>query len=260
MKLHILMAAMATIAVGQMTSVSTTFATTSDINTSIFTTLPTTSTTLSTMTSVPSIPGLSITTGAVNGTATSTGLQVTTSAVIAPNATAPATVPNEYRLRVQTQLGAPKRFYGQYLAAWSISYNNLTADTFLTHNTSEAAKFYLNGTLEQVDLGTTSQEWWLEMTIDVINARWYPVGMHSPHNNWFGTFWVNDTGLQWTPNVTPPPHTGNQAIADTYFAGWMVCDWWHGVPQLFYRLGGYNDTKLPSDCGMVNLVPEPVKR
>lgn len=33
---------------------------------------------------------------------------------------------------------------------------------------------------------------------------------------------INETGLQW--------------IAEESFGGWLACDWWHGSPQLFWRV------------------------
>lgn len=84
-------------------------------------------------------------------------------------------------------------------------------------------------------------------------------------------FSVNSTGLQWN-SVAGSEYTGNQ------FDGWVVCDWWHGkqqfrvntmtndqsltiftgVPQLFFRLAGYN-TPLPKSCADIHLKPEYVE-
>lgn len=37
--------------------------------------------------------------------------------------------------------------------------------------------------------------------------------------------------------------------------GWicLACDWWHGVPQLFWKAA--IDVTLPDSCAMVELVP-----
>ena len=81
--------------------------------------------------------------------------------------------------------------------------------------------------------------------------------MHSPNSYGYGSFWVNGTGLQWTPNTSPPPHNGTLAALDAYFAGWMVCDWWHGVPQLFYKIGGFEKpTVTPVGCADVWLLQD----
>jgi len=63
-------------------------------------------------------------------------------------------------------------------------------------------------------------------------------------------FFLNSTGLQWNSAV------GSELAADS-FNGWVVCDWWHGVPQLFARLKGYN-TALPKSCADIYLKPEGV--
>ena len=36
-----------------------------------------------------------------------------------------------------------------------------------------------------------------------------------------------------------------------------ACDWWHGVPQLFWNYLFYNYS-IPSSCAEVNLIPVPV--
>jgi len=47
---------------------------------------------------------------------------------------------------------------------------------------------------------------------------------------------------------------GSGLVSNTYpWTGWIVCDWSHGVPQLFYRQE--NSTNLPRSCGNVELHP-----
>ena len=38
---------------------------------------------------------------------------------------------------------------------------------------------------------------------------------------------------------------------------YSACDWWHGVPQLFWNYVFYNFSIL-SSCAEVNLIPVPV--
>ncbi len=38
---------------------------------------------------------------------------------------------------------------------------------------------------------------------------------------------------------------------------YSACDWWHGVPQLFWNYLFYNYS-IPSSCAEVNLIPVPV--
>lgn len=35
-----------------------------------------------------------------------------------------------------------------------------------------------------------------------------------------------------------------------------MCEWWHEVPQLFFRNIYYNDTYRPCSCADVWLIPE----
>ncbi len=39
------------------------------------------------------------------------------------------------------------------------------------------------------------------------------------------------------------------------FAGWLVCEWSHGVPQLFWKVSGLKEVR-PASCADVDLVPE----
>lgn len=73
----------------------------------------------------------------------------------------------------------------------------------------------------------------------------------------YGTFFANSTGLQWTSAPTAPPHAANspEASEDAFFGGWRVCDWSHGVPQLFWIVAPYHDP-APLGCGDVRLVQE----
>lgn len=37
---------------------------------------------------------------------------------------------------------------------------------------------------------------------------------------------------------------------------WLACDWWHGVPQIFWYVGEYYDTPITSNCAFVVLKAE----
>lgn len=90
-------------------------------------------------------------------------------------------------------------------------------------------------------------------TADTPYAGWQPVrldagyGGSSSRGDGEG-FFINSTGLQW--NSSP----GGEPDLDA-FGGWVICDWWHGVPQLFFRLS-YYDLPLPFSCADINLLPE----
>ncbi|KMU91301.1 hypothetical protein CIHG_09178 [Coccidioides immitis H538.4] len=45
---------------------------------------------------------------------------------------------------------------------------------------------------------------------------------------------------------------------DDEFRGWLVCDWWHGLPQLFWVPSARNETSYPSSCWMTDLRVENV--
>jgi hypothetical protein len=51
-------------------------------------------------------------------------------------------------------------------------------------------------------------------------------------------FFFNSTGLQWN---------------STSFGGWLACDWWHGVPQLFAQLS-YSYGETPKSCSEVDIL------
>jgi hypothetical protein len=88
---------------------------------------------------------------------------------------------------------------------------------------------------------------------DTAYSGWQPVridagyGGTSPRGMGEG-FFTNSTGLQWSSNagVNPAVDSGG---------GWIICDWWHGVPQLFFRLAFY-DLPLPASCAEIYLRPE----
>jgi hypothetical protein len=110
----------------------------------------------------------------------------------------------------------------------------------------------------------------------VAYAGWQPVridlgyGGSAPGSH---GFFINSTGLQWNSS-------SGSSTASNQFNGWVVCDWWHGesttlrgdlyihdtitdssfsfvtgVPQLFFRLAGFN-TPLPESCADVYLKVE----
>jgi len=63
-----------------------------------------------------------------------------------------------------------------------------------------------------------------------------------------GGYFINATGLQWS---------GTNEDLGGSFGSWLVCDWWHGVTQLFWRNKFYPISADPTPCGCadVNLVP-----
>ncbi|KAL4902762.1 hypothetical protein BDW74DRAFT_157536 [Aspergillus multicolor] len=112
-------------------------------------------------------------------------------------------------------------------------------DAVLTPDVDTASKAYLNGTTVLFDYNTNFP--WGLGPVGVTNyAAWQFVQIN------VGTgqegFSINGTGLQWSEQKG--------------FGGWLVCDWWHNAPQLFY-IYRYYDAKYPASCSEVKLVTEP---
>lgn len=66
----------------------------------------------------------------------------------------------------------------------------------------------------------------------VAYAGWQPVrinlgygGAGSDADIGTNGFFLNETGLQWNGASGSAPETNPAADS---FAGWVVCDWWHG--------------------------------
>lgn len=78
-------------------------------------------------------------------------------------------------------------------------------------------------------------------------AQWVPMEIDAGNKQTIGAYFFNKTGLQFTTS----PETSNT----NGFGGWLVCNWWRGVPQLFMRQAGYNKT-LTSNCADVHLLPQ----
>ncbi|KAK4574880.1 hypothetical protein LTR86_001722 [Recurvomyces mirabilis] len=134
--------------------------------------------------------------------------------------------------------------------------DNYTVKGWLTpasNNTNDTNNYY-----QELDLGTPTYPWTMLLATNVnFYAAWEPVrvfvgsGSNSSEYGVQNGFFINETGLQWTS----APH-GAGGAAD-YFGGWLVCDWWHEVPQLFVRNRYYNSNPpyTPSSCADVDLVP-----
>ncbi|KAI7284826.1 hypothetical protein KC345_g2104 [Hortaea werneckii] len=169
----------------------------------------------------------------------------------------------EYNLQTCLKPGqaGKERFEG----LWLVSYHTgagLGDAAFIEERTAAAAK----GFLEQVN-GTTVENnnhqafnlgnafpWQMIVAPNVnFYADWQPVrinaGMGTSNYGTTNGFYINDTGLQWSssPGTTLPSVNS--------FGGWLVCEWWHGVPQLFFRKIYDNDTPAPCSCADVYLKP-----
>jgi hypothetical protein len=156
------------------------------------------------------------------------------------------------------------------------------SDATFVRNASEAATGFLNATntstpnapnyIQEFDFGTefpwysvqcsnggggtqlTSICRGMYMALsDTAYSGWQPVRIDSGYGGSSSRglgegFFINSTGLQWSSNAGADP-------AIDSFSGWIICDWWHGVPQLFFRLASY-DLPLPASCAEIYLRPE----
>ncbi|KAE8152172.1 hypothetical protein BDV25DRAFT_151450 [Aspergillus avenaceus] len=111
-------------------------------------------------------------------------------------------------------------------------------DAVLTSDVGTASPAFLNGTNVQFDLDTPFP-WGLYMIAQSNYASWEPVEINTGYGS--SDFSVKDGNLQWPE--------------DQGFGGWLVCDWYHNAPQLFYLWKYYKPT-IPSSCSKVQLSVE----
>ncbi|KAF9894814.1 hypothetical protein FE257_004435 [Aspergillus nanangensis] len=107
-------------------------------------------------------------------------------------------------------------------------------DAALTPDIGDARPAFMNGSRIQFTLNSPFL-WNLHPTA-VNYAAWKPVMINIGQGD--DGFFINSSGLQWSWAKG--------------FGGWLVCDWYHNKPQLFY-LDGFREHFLPSTCGPVDL-------
>ncbi|KAL4804009.1 hypothetical protein BDV18DRAFT_143663 [Aspergillus unguis] len=142
----------------------------------------------------------------------------------------------------------PEKFYLKTSEAENPDHNDLYVygyhtgaglnDAVLTKDVGTASAGYLNGTSVQFDLGTTFP-WGLSPQGVTNYAAWQFVNINAGYGQ--EGFSVNSTGLQWSKEMG--------------FGGWLVCDWYHNAPQLFY-IYRYYTPEYPASCSEVKLVTE----
>lgn len=142
----------------------------------------------------------------------------------------------EYELHTQLKPGqvSKQRFNNLWLVA-SHTGAGLN-DAVLYSNKSYAIKGFENATnITQSDgqpffnqLFDLGGNYPYDLYIADVNfyAAWEPVRING--GSGAGGFFMNNSGLQW--NSSPSGPAGSNE-----FGGWLVCDWWHGVPQLFAK-------------------------
>ena len=141
-----------------------------------------------------------------------------------------------YHLR--TQVRSHQRGKGRFDNLWLVASHTgagLNDAVFYT-NKSYAIKGFQNATnlttsngslfqYQEFDLGNAFP---YGLSISDVNfyAAWEPVRINVGYGD--PGFTMNQTGLQW--NSQP-----SSSEAPSGFGGWLVCDWWHGKPQLFAK-------------------------
>ncbi|KAE8355081.1 hypothetical protein BDV28DRAFT_129678 [Aspergillus coremiiformis] len=145
---------------------------------------------------------------------------------------------------------APKNFHLKTTDASNSAHNNLYVygyhtgagfnDAVLTPNVGTASPAFLNDTNVQFSLDTPFP-WGLFMLPQNNYGAWEPVQINTGYGS--GGFSINNGGLQW--------------LEQHGFGGWLVCDWYHNAPQLFY-LYKFLEPTIPSSCSKVQLSVEPI--
>ncbi|PYI12012.1 hypothetical protein BO78DRAFT_392685 [Aspergillus sclerotiicarbonarius CBS 121057] len=111
-------------------------------------------------------------------------------------------------------------------------------DAVLTSDVGTASPAFLNGTHTQFDLGTPFP-WGFKMGVQNNYAAWESVQINTGYGD--QDFSISGTNLEWSEA--------------NGFGGWLVCDWYHNAPQLFY-ISSYYQPDIPSSCSKVDLTAE----
>ncbi|KAF2085766.1 hypothetical protein K490DRAFT_67362 [Saccharata proteae CBS 121410] len=162
--------------------------------------------------------------------------------------TTPTLVPTgpEYHLRTRLANNSTAATKAQYNDLCLVAYHTGAAenDAVLYPGTEYCIKGFLNATQAS---GESYQEFDL------------------------GNYWPYGLGLAYEPYAAWAPVRINAGQGDvgmvmapeglisnaTEFGGWMVCDWWHGDVQLFWRnkFEASGSLAVPQSCAEVFLVP-----
>ncbi|MCJ1465343.1 hypothetical protein MMC07_003961 [Pseudocyphellaria aurata] len=152
---------------------------------------------------------------------------------VAATTTPTTAASNLVRFKTRVHPGQDASKNGLYLSGYHIGAGESDAVFYGTEPATGDKGFINNGTL-QFDLGTDFP-WYLQMEFEAY-TQWSSV------------------------RVTVGPPTEDFAIKDRKlvwngygFSGWLVCDWYHGVPQLFWKTSQFQNVTTPN-CASVDLV------
>ncbi|CAI7576706.1 unnamed protein product [Penicillium glandicola] len=139
-----------------------------------------------------------------------------------------------------------KTFYLKSSGATNEDHNNLYVyayhtgaglnDAVLSNDVSIASPVYLNGTNALFDFDSDFP-WGMIATGNTNYASWEPIVINAGSGGSSG-YSIDGTTFQWSEA--------------SGFGGWLVCDWYHNAPQLFY-LNRYYTPTIPSTCSKVQL-------
>ncbi|KFY15406.1 hypothetical protein V492_02022 [Pseudogymnoascus sp. VKM F-4246] len=96
---------------------------------------------------------------------------------------------------------------------------------------------FINGTYQQFALNGQDFPSGLTLAYTQYYTQWLDTQINAGYGD--EGFSINGSGL-----ISNNPQ----------FKGWLACDWYHGVTQLFWQYY-YEDVKLPSSCAKVELHP-----
>jgi hypothetical protein len=155
-------------------------------------------------------------------------------------------------------------------------------DAALTSNISVASKGFLNGTYQQFDQNTTfpvamvlgyepyagkcSPDPFCKIAApkiahtDDVLAGWAPVQIDAAESPTAG-FKINGTKLVGSSDLDFGGWLGKHVVRliALELTAILACDWWHGVPQLFYLIAGYASYQvIPASCSNVKLQVIPI--
>ncbi|KAK7553629.1 hypothetical protein IWX49DRAFT_220192 [Phyllosticta citricarpa] len=158
----------------------------------------------------------------------------------------PDFAPNGPEFRLQTRLAdqndtTKSAYSGLYLSTYHTGAG--LSDVVFVANETLGAKAFLNESVPETAPGG-------QLEFDFGND--FPWGLrlgYEPYAKWSTVIvqaGLGDQGFVY----------GEQGLVYnlTQFAGWMVCDWWHGVPQLFWLMNVVGAYEVPSSCAEVLLL------
>ncbi|CAG8262603.1 unnamed protein product, partial [Penicillium nalgiovense] len=143
---------------------------------------------------------------------------------------------------------SPEHFHLKSIGATNQEHNNLYVyayhtgaglnDAVLTKDVNTASSVYLNGTNAFFDFNTELL-WGVVATGDNKYTSWEPILINAGQGS--NGFSAKGSSFIWSEA--------------SGFGGWLVCDWYHNAPQLFY-LNRYYDATIPSSCSKIQLKTE----